>query len=491
MVVVEEGLRRITLPLPFGLDHVHCYFVRLSSGGWLLVDTGLGTPRARGAVAAGARRARCSGRADPRHAHASRPRRRGARRGPAHGRAGPAGPRGFRAVRRAPGGRTGIRSASRDTGATNGVPADALEDVVGATSSLVAAVHYAPAPELLDAGDDVDGWDVEVLRGHADGHIVLHPRRRADRRRHDPGADLARRRPLPELAPRSARRLPGDARAHRGARAAGRVRRPRPEHRRPGRAGATSCASTTASESTSPRRRSRPSPVNAWQVSFELFPADLGGGQRRFAVAETLAHLERLVFEGRAARADDGGYTLAAREAGLVSRLDTMGSCSRFGSAFSPCRATFASTSQMLRRLGAEVTEVRKAEQFGDARRAGDSGRRVDDLHPADAPLRARRCGQGLRSADLRDLRRDDRPRPQPPRARRPVGAAQRVRPPGRVVRDRPRRRGRERADARGLHPGAVGRGRRARASRCSPRSTAGRCSRARGGSSSRRSIRS
>src|ERR1700690_179223 len=44
MVVVEEGLRRITLPLPFGLDHVHCYFVRLSSGGWLLVDTGLGTP---------------------------------------------------------------------------------------------------------------------------------------------------------------------------------------------------------------------------------------------------------------------------------------------------------------------------------------------------------------------------------------------------------------------------------------------------------------
>jgi glyoxylase-like metal-dependent hydrolase (beta-lactamase superfamily II) len=53
-------------------------------------------------------------------------------------------------------------------------------------------------------------------------------------------------------------------------------------------------------------------PVNAWQVSFELFPADLSGGERRFAVAETLAHLERLVVEGRAARVDSGGYTLAA-----------------------------------------------------------------------------------------------------------------------------------------------------------------------------------
>ena len=49
MVAVEEGLRRITLPLPFGLDHVHCYFLRSSSGGWILVDTGLGSrdPEAR------------------------------------------------------------------------------------------------------------------------------------------------------------------------------------------------------------------------------------------------------------------------------------------------------------------------------------------------------------------------------------------------------------------------------------------------------------
>jgi hypothetical protein len=46
-------------------------------------------------------------------------------------------------------------------------------------------------------------------------------------------------------------------------------------------------------------------------VSLELFPANLVDGQRRFAVAETLAHLERLVFAGRAERAAGGGYVLA------------------------------------------------------------------------------------------------------------------------------------------------------------------------------------
>ena len=43
MDVVEEGIRRTTFPLPFGLDHVHCYLLRTASG-WTLVDTGLGVP---------------------------------------------------------------------------------------------------------------------------------------------------------------------------------------------------------------------------------------------------------------------------------------------------------------------------------------------------------------------------------------------------------------------------------------------------------------
>ena len=40
---LESGIRRATFDLPFGIDHVHCYLLRSSSGGWILVDTGLGS----------------------------------------------------------------------------------------------------------------------------------------------------------------------------------------------------------------------------------------------------------------------------------------------------------------------------------------------------------------------------------------------------------------------------------------------------------------
>ena len=46
-------------------------------------------------------------------------------------------------------------------------------------------------------------------------------------------------------------------------------------------------------------------PRSAYEVSLVLFGARLDASQRRFALAETLAHLERLVREGGAARAGD------------------------------------------------------------------------------------------------------------------------------------------------------------------------------------------
>jgi hypothetical protein len=48
-------------------------------------------------------------------------------------------------------------------------------------------------------------------------------------------------------------------------------------------------------------------PLSAYDVSLALFPDELSPTLRRFATAESLAHLERLVREGRA-EAADGGY---------------------------------------------------------------------------------------------------------------------------------------------------------------------------------------
>ena len=50
-----------------------------------------------------------------------------------------------------------------------------------------------------------------------------------------------------------------------------------------------------------------PEDRTAYEISLDVFGTELGPTQRRFAVAETLSHLERLVREGRAARAGDGG----------------------------------------------------------------------------------------------------------------------------------------------------------------------------------------
>jgi glyoxylase-like metal-dependent hydrolase (beta-lactamase superfamily II) len=51
-----------------------------------------------------------------------------------------------------------------------------------------------------------------------------------------------------------------------------------------------------------------PEPRTAYEVSRDLFGDDLDASGRRFALAETLAHLERLVRAGNAVR-HDAAYT--------------------------------------------------------------------------------------------------------------------------------------------------------------------------------------
>ena len=293
---LETGIHRVTFALPFGIDHVHCYFLRSSNGGWILVDTGLGSrdPEARWGPVLAELDAPVE-RIVVTHMH------------PDHvggatdvagadGRAGAA--RGARttcsACRR---GADAIRSGSRPTGPSTGMPASHVQGLAQESDRLIAAVHWPREPELLEPGDEVDGWRVEVLRGHADGHIVLlrdgvmiagdvilggitpaiglYPNSRPD-----PLGDyfetLDR---IEELAPRvaySGHKEPVTD-------PAGRAREIRAHHveRLDHAVGALDGR-----------------PLSAYEVSLALFGGELSTTLRRFATAEALAHLERLVYDG-------------------------------------------------------------------------------------------------------------------------------------------------------------------------------------------------
>jgi glyoxylase-like metal-dependent hydrolase (beta-lactamase superfamily II) len=187
------------------------------------------------------------------------------------------------------------------------MPAETLEELAVESERLLAAVHWVERPDrFLDPGDEVDGWRVEVLRGHADGHIVLlrdgvllagdtilagitpavglYPDSRPD----PLGDYLETLRRLEELAPRVAytghNRAVGDTAVRAREIAAHHARR---------------LDDAQAALGAEPR--------NGYEVSLALFESDLSSTHRRFATAETLAHLERLVADGKAARVE-GGY---------------------------------------------------------------------------------------------------------------------------------------------------------------------------------------
>jgi glyoxylase-like metal-dependent hydrolase (beta-lactamase superfamily II) len=307
VVALEEGIVRITLPLPFGIDHVHCYLLRAARGGWILVDTGLGSgdPERRWSPLLASLDAPIE-RIVVTHMH---PDHVGGARDVAELTGAPVaqGREDFEQCVRAWGEE---RSLPRLAGwwEAHGLPQPAADELRTETDNLGRAVHFAPAPDLLDPGDEVDGWRIELLRGHADGHIVLvrdgvliagdtllggitpaiglYPGSRPD-----PLGDyfetLDR---IEALAPRIA--YAGHRQRLRDP--AGRAREIRAHHEeRLDRAQAVL----------------GDAPRTAYEVSLDLFEAELGPVQRRFALAESLAHLERLVLAGRAARAD-GGYVV-------------------------------------------------------------------------------------------------------------------------------------------------------------------------------------
>jgi glyoxylase-like metal-dependent hydrolase (beta-lactamase superfamily II) len=306
MEELEPGIRRHTFALPLGIDHVHVYFLRSSTGGWILVDTGLGSRSAEerwGPVLAeldAPVEAIVVTHLHPDHL------------GGAADVAALTGAPVFQGREDHAQAVTawGERDPERFDGfwVAQGMPPETVAGIVSESDRLVAAVHWVERPDrLLEAGDDVDGWRVEVLRGHADGHIVLvrddvliagdtilagitpaiglYPNSRPD----PLGDYLQTLQRIEELAPRVAytghRKRVTDP--------AGRAREIAAHH---------------ADRLDAARAALDGEPTSAYDVSLALFETDLSTTLRRFATAESLAHLERLVAEGRAERVG-GGYS--------------------------------------------------------------------------------------------------------------------------------------------------------------------------------------
>jgi glyoxylase-like metal-dependent hydrolase (beta-lactamase superfamily II) len=311
MEELPGGIRRLTFPLPLGIRHVHCYLLP-GADGWTLVDTGLGLPDA------AARWEPLLARLDepvvrivvthfhPDHAGGGQD---------AQALTGAAvlqGERDYEQCVRVWGSEDWSERLA-DYLRAHGLPEADADALRHESRTFAPFIRFARDPALLREGDEVNGWRVVELPGHADGHICLlrdgllvagdhvlavitptvglYPESRPD-----PLGDYQRslERTI-ELAPRLA--LPGHG-------------DPIPDPA--GRAGELLHHHNRRLDETAAALAGGPS--SAYEVMLVLFGTNLDANNKRFALAETLSHLERLVREGRAARSGNGGslsYTAA------------------------------------------------------------------------------------------------------------------------------------------------------------------------------------
>lgn len=296
---LEGGIHRVTLPLPTRPGHVHAYLLPYDDG-WTIVDTGLGLPDAKERWAA-----ELDGLGGPvrqivvTHFH------------PDH--VGAAADLAELTGAPVAQGRVDYEQCHLVWGSDDwadvlvdwfrrqGVPDDVMHELIGQGDLWRPFIRYQPDPYLLDPGDTIAGWHVIAAPGHADGQLMLVRDGVLVAADHvlDPIS------PTVGLWPRSRPDPLGDYLAALQATIDLDVRVALPGHGDPiddpgARARALIAHHAERLERTAAALGDEPR--SGYDVSFPLFGDDLQPAARRFAVAEALSHLERLVLEGGARR---------------------------------------------------------------------------------------------------------------------------------------------------------------------------------------------
>jgi glyoxylase-like metal-dependent hydrolase (beta-lactamase superfamily II) len=307
---LEAGIKRVTLPLPTRPGHVHAYLLP-GDDGWTVVDTGVGAPDAKElwrtelAAVEGPIARIVVTHFHPDHVGAA---------ADLHELTGAPVLQGSLDYAQCElvWGNPAWSERLVDWFHLQGAPDDVTAELVEQSSVYRPFVRYQRDPTLLEAGEHVDGWELVAAPGHADGQLCLlrdgiliaadhllaritptvglWPASRAD----PLGDYLTALERTIELSPRLALAGHGDPIED----PAGRAREIQEHHR-------------VRLEETYSALRS--APLTGYELSIPLFGDDLKPASRRFAIAESLSHAERLVHAGAARRHEgDGAVTYTA-----------------------------------------------------------------------------------------------------------------------------------------------------------------------------------
>lgn len=310
---IADGILQLTLPLPLGLDHVHCYLLRRPTGGWMLVDTGLGVhdweerwakvveqldaPIERILIthfhpdhvggAADVQRVTGAEVLQGAHDHAMMLQIWG---NPEYGQ------RSYELFKR------------------HGVPEDIAFEIFANLDRMRPSIRYVEQVTTLEPGDTVDGWEVHMFGGHADGHITLFR----------DGVLVGGDNLLMEITPNIGFYVDGDPDPlGTYLQTLGRLTELAPRLTLPGHGPLVEDTVGRARETVVHHDErlglalaalDRTEPRTSFDASLFIWDFELAPIHRRFAVQEAAAHLELLVHQGRAVRIahDDGSVAYTA-----------------------------------------------------------------------------------------------------------------------------------------------------------------------------------